>query len=533
MMSLSSVTGASVLIKEVMVSNIHTSAFSIAKTLAHFDLNIVDIATNNLVNDSRSVQEGDVFAAVIGTNLVGTDYIDTAIAKGAAVILSQCVEPKLHGKVDIVKQAGKSVTMINFYQLDQQLAILSAIYYNQPANDLTLVGITGTNGKTSCCQIIAQLMNAVDKPTAVIGTLGAGTLDNLVNINNTTPGPTKLQQLLAQFSGQTIKHVAMEVSSHALSQHRVESDIIDIAVFTNLTRDHLDYHGDMKSYGAAKRALFNGTAEQVWVLNADDLQTSQWLCELPKENERVLYSCNDNFVHQQFTTNNPNAKFINATNMQCHNQGVDFYLTSSWGDIHISSGLLGEFNVSNLLAAIAVLLVQNVSLVSIAQNTKNLTAIAGRMETFTASGLATTVVDYAHTPDGLEKALTSTRKHCQGKLWVVFGCGGDRDIGKRAVMGAIAEQYADHIVLTNDNPRMEDPNTIIADISKGIKNPDAITTILDREKAIISTLAKAGADDMVLCAGKGHEDYTIIGNEKTAYHEREVVRKYYQQVAIL
>mgnify|MGYP001942410275 CR=1 FL=1 len=527
------VIGASALKKEIMMLNTDLSTLSIAKTLAHFDINITEQATNDLVNDSRYVQQGDIFAAVIGTNLVGADYIDTAIAKGASVILSQCEEQQLHGKVEIVQPAGKSVTIINFYQLDKQLAKLSAIYYNQPANDLTLVGITGTNGKTSCCQIMAQLMNAVQQPTAIIGTLGAGTLDNLVDINNTTPGPTKLQQLLAEFTAQDIKQVAMEVSSHALSQHRVESEMIDIAVFTNLTRDHLDYHGDMQSYGAAKRALFNGTSAQVWVLNADDPQTHIWLAELANENERVLYSCDANFDPQLFAANYPNAKFINAENMQCHNQGVDFQLTSSWGNINIASGLLGEFNVSNLLAAIAVLLVQNVSLELIARNTKNLTAVAGRMETFIAPGAATTVVDYAHTPDGLEKALTSTRKHCQGELWAVFGCGGDRDTGKRAVMGAIAEQYADHIVLTNDNPRTEEPSAIIADIIKGINSPDSITTILDREQAIISTIAKAGADDMVLCAGKGHEDYTIIGTEKVAYHEREVVRKYYQQVATL
>ncbi|WP_185962689.1 UDP-N-acetylmuramoyl-L-alanyl-D-glutamate--2,6-diaminopimelate ligase [Thalassomonas sp. M1454] len=516
--------------------NIHSSTFSISNTLACFDINISDVATNNLVNDSRDVQTGDVFAAVSGTNLVGSDFIDKAIAQGASLVLSQCAEAKLHGSIEQVASnhsANGVVTIVHFYQLDKQLAKLSAIYYNQPVNDLTLVGITGTNGKTSCCQIMAQLMNAVGKPTAIIGTLGAGTLDNLVDINNTTPGPTKLQNLLAQFKAQNIKQVAMEVSSHALSQHRVESDMIDIAVFTNLTRDHLDYHGDMQSYGAAKRALFNGTKEQVWVLNADDAQTHQWLTELAIDNERVLYSCNANFDQQAFVTSNPNAKFINASNIKCHNQGVDFALTSSWGNINISSGLLGEFNVSNLLAAIAVLLVQGVALEDIAKHTKNLTAVAGRMETFSAPNLATTVVDYAHTPDGLEKALTSARKHCQGKLWAVFGCGGDRDTGKRAVMGAIAEQYADQIVLTNDNPRTEDPNTIIADIAKGIKNLAAVTTILDREQAIISTLKQAGADDMVLCAGKGHEDYTIIGTEKIAYYEREVVRKLYQQVASL
>jgi UDP-N-acetylmuramoyl-L-alanyl-D-glutamate--2,6-diaminopimelate ligase len=315
----------------------------------------------------------------------------------------------------------------------------------------------------------------------------------------------------------------MEVSSHALSQNRVDANMIDIAVFTNLSRDHLDYHGDITSYANAKQQLFLGNPEQTWVLNADDKTCQSWLKQLPGSNERVLYSIDRNNAELL-----KNQQHLLAENIVCHNRGVSFELRSSWGNCQIHSSLLGEFNVANLLAAMAVLLVQGVPLENIAKATQQLLPVTGRMETFTATGKPTAVVDYAHTPDGLEKALLSSRAHCPGELWVVFGCGGDRDKGKRAIMGSIAEQYADHIVLTNDNPRSEEPEHITADIRQGITSAAKVEVIINREQAVISALSQAKANDMVLCAGKGHEDYLIIGEQTIAYHEREVVRKFYQ-----
>ncbi|KGK01174.1 UDP-N-acetylmuramoyl-L-alanyl-D-glutamate--2,6-diaminopimelate ligase [Thalassotalea sp. ND16A] len=501
-----------------------TKDFSIAKALAHFAIEISEIAHSQyLINDSRFVTENDIFAAVIGTHQDGSAYIHNAVAQGACLVIAQCATKAEHGSAYTVSQLGNEVLVINFYQLDKHLVNVSAYYYNNPHEAVELIGVTGTNGKTSCCQLIAQLLTANNTKTAIIGTLGAGTLDNLENINNTTPGPTKLLQLLAQFKHQHVRQVAMEVSSHALSQNRLDVNMIDIAVFTNLSRDHLDYHGDMSSYANAKKQLFLGKPEQTWVLNADDQICQSWLQQLPASNERVLYSVDSNNAELL-----KNQQYLLAENIVCHNRGVKFELRSSWGHCQIQSSLLGEFNVANLLAAMAVLLIQGVPLENIARVTQQLLPVTGRMETFTASDKPTAVVDYAHTPDGLEQALLSARAHCPGELWVVFGCGGDRDKGKRAIMGSIAQRYADHIVLTNDNPRSEEAEHITSDIQQGISVTEKVEVIIDREQAVISALSRAKANDMVLCAGKGHEDYLIIGEQTIAYHEREVVRQFYQ-----
>lgn len=505
------------------LSSSYFAAFSIAKALANFDINIDNVDTKNLVNDSRFVEPDDVFAAITGTLTEGQSYIQSAVAKGARLIIAQCATSEEHGSLYKVSEQGNKASVINFFELNKHLSILSAYYYNQPYKQMNLIGVTGTNGKTSCCQLIAQLFTKNQHNSAIIGTLGAGTLDNLENINNTTPGPTKLQQLLAKFSAAEIENVAIEVSSHALSQNRIDANMVDIAVFTNLSRDHLDYHGDMATYAEVKKQLFLGSTAQTWVLNVDDLSCQSWLSQLPSENRRVMYSVNE--ANKHLFGNN---EYLLATNIVCHNKGVSFKLASSWGNCEINSALLGEFNVANLLAAMAVLLIKGIALNDIAKFTEHLVPVTGRMETYGAIGKATAVVDYAHTPDGLEKSLESAKAHCQGELWVVFGCGGDRDKGKRPMMGSIAEQYADHIVLTNDNPRSEEPAQITADIKKGIKAINKVDVIIDRQQAVISALSRAKANDMVLCAGKGHEDYLIIGDQTVAYHEREVVRKFYQ-----
>ncbi|WNC68073.1 UDP-N-acetylmuramoyl-L-alanyl-D-glutamate--2,6-diaminopimelate ligase [Thalassotalea nanhaiensis] len=508
--------------KEQMMPS-YFAAFSIANALAKFDINIDDIESKHLVNDSRFVEAGDIFAAVTGTFSEGNEYIKSAVAKGASLVIAQCKNSNEHGTIYSVTEQSNTATVVNFFELNKQLSLVSAYYYNEPHKNMSLIGVTGTNGKTSCCQLLAQLFTKNNHKSAIIGTLGAGTLDDLENINNTTPGPTKLQQLLAQFSADGIENVAMEVSSHALSQNRIDVNMIDIAVFTNLSRDHLDYHGDMGTYADVKKQLFLGSSEQVLVLNVDDQYCQSWLGELPKENRRVMYSVNEANQHLL-----ENSEFLSASNVVCHNQGVSFKLASSWGNCDINSALLGEFNVANLLAAMAVLLVKGVELSDIAKCTEHLVPVTGRMETYFAPDKATAVVDYAHTPDGLEKALESAKAHCQGELWLVFGCGGDRDKGKRPMMGSIADQYADHIVLTNDNPRSEEPSQITADIKQGIKAKNKVDVIIDRQQAVISALSRAKEKDMVLCAGKGHEDYLIIGDETIDYHEREVVRQFYQ-----
>jgi UDP-N-acetylmuramoyl-L-alanyl-D-glutamate--2,6-diaminopimelate ligase len=313
----------------------------------------------------------------------------------------------------------------------------------------------------------------------------------------------------------------MEVSSHALVQQRVSPALFDIAVFTNLSRDHLDYHQTMAAYAAAKKQLFLDNENQIAIMNADDATTQEWLTQWQHHENLWLYS-----IEQPVTQT---SHYLRATNIAHHQQGIRFTLVTPNGDYEIASPLMGRFNIENLLAAISVLAAQQVAIADIVPHIPAIKTVMGRMETFSQRDKATTVVDYAHTPDGLKQALIACRQHCTGDIWLIFGCGGDRDKGKRAEMGEIAEQLADHVVITNDNPRTEAPEFIAQDILSGCKRPERVTIMLDRLQAIKTTIAKAKANDIVLLAGKGHEDYIEINHERIPYNERAFVASLYQQ----
>ncbi|TYK65354.1 UDP-N-acetylmuramoyl-L-alanyl-D-glutamate--2,6-diaminopimelate ligase [Colwellia echini] len=529
--------------------------------------NLTDLY-GDLHNDSRLVSENDIFCAVIGHAQDGRKYIDKAIKQGAKLVIAECESSAEHGELEL----ENGVYIVKFYQLNQHLFLLAKAYYQAPQNNMTMVGITGTNGKTTTSQLLAQMLNACNKPCAVIGTNGAGALNDLQPIENTTPGACELHQLLYRFNTKPVSestsstqlnetpfsYVAMEVSSHALAQNRVQADLFDIAIFTNLTRDHLDYHGSMASYGEAKKQIFTGDNSQVAVINIDDQQGKQWLenwTDFCSKKVTVKESINQTaWVYSRRITAEALVNypyFVIAKNINHHGQGVSFVLVTHLGEVKITSPLLGDFNIDNLLAAISVLLIQGFPLDNIPNLVAKVTAIAGRMEATSATGFATAVVDYAHTPDALEKALQACRQHCQGQLYVVFGCGGDRDKGKRPLMAKAAEQYADVIVVTNDNPRTENEQSIADDIVAGFVTgfvagfvePKAkkISIVLDRKQAVLQTLNIAKAGDIVLLAGKGHEDYVVmpkynakgevVGTEKLSYNERLVVRDFYQQQA--
>jgi UDP-N-acetylmuramoyl-L-alanyl-D-glutamate--2,6-diaminopimelate ligase len=493
-----------------------------------------------LTNDSRAITENDVFCAVIGSQQDGRKYNESAANNGVALIISECIHVQQHGKVTFLtvnrQQQQICVPIVHFYQLNQKLFKLAQHFYQQPQQQLTMIGVTGTNGKTSTCLLIAKLLTELAQKSAVIGTLGAGLVPAstdeqamvLQPLENTTPGATKLHQLLAEFAEQQVQNVAMEVSSHALVQQRLSGQLINIAVFTNLTRDHLDFHHTMSAYSAAKRLLFTGSAEQVAILNGDQELTLEWLENWPTQQPTIIYGQSASIASY--------PKFVQAVAIVHHSAGVDFTLVSHVGEIRITSPLFGDFNIDNLLAAIAVVLAKNIhsawSLTDLASAVTQLTPIIGRMEQFTGLGRATAVVDYAHTPDALFNAIQACREHCAGKLWLVFGCGGDRDPGKRAEMGKIAEQGADHVVITNDNPRHEAAELIAQAILSGCQQPEKITVMLDRKQAVLSTLAKAKTEDIVLLAGKGHEQYLIIGDNKLPYNERAVVAQFYNQEAM-
>ena len=503
------------------------SRFSINLALNAFKITLnTELSANenrNLVNDSRLIAEGDIFAATVGHLCDGRDYIDNAIKAGAELIIVQCDNISDHGKIEVRKtqqsEGSKTVTLVSFFELNKHLSRLANLYYHQPHNRLTSIGVTGTNGKTTTSQIIAQLLDYCGKSCAVIGTTGAGKLNELQPVINTTPGPTELNKLLSDFVNDGMSHVAMEISSHALEQRRILPSLIDIAVFTNLTRDHLDYHQTMDNYAAAKEKLFAKNSAQIAILNGDDSCAKGWLKTWASESQIIVYGLN------QEIKNNP--AFVYGSDIKHTAQGIEFLLETHSGNALINTVLMGDFNISNILASAAVLLSQGFSLDKIAKAISQLKPVVGRMEIFAVPSLATSVVDYAHTPDALENALKACKAHCCGRLYVVFGCGGDRDQGKRALMGTVAEQNADYVILTNDNPRNESPQAIVDEILTGFKQPDKVKVILSREEAVLKTIKACTALDMILFAGKGHEDYLVMGNEKIPYNEREFVKSIY------
>ena len=498
--------------------------------------------------DSRLVSNSDIFFAVIGHQLDGRAFIDKAIEQGARLVIAGCENEQEHGQL----QYCAEVPVLSCFDLSKRLFNAAKAYYRAPQNSMLTIGITGTNGKTSVSQLIAQLFDLLGGNAAIIGTTGAGKLAQLAPVNNTTPGAIELHQLFNDFFEQNIEQVAMEVSSHALSQGRINADELDVAVFTNLSRDHLDYHGDMASYAEAKAQIFavadsnsdsnKERSRQLTVLNGDDSQAQSWLKQLPQLKNSLVYGRQPSV--KAF------SRYLYASDIEHSASGVSFTLETEFGQCQMTSTLLGDFNIDNLLAAIAVVLDQQLKklaqqetvtqqslelekseqvLAEIQEAVIKIKPVPGRMELFTGIERAATVVDYAHTPDALANALSACRQHCQGQLIVVFGCGGNRDRGKRKEMGTIAEQFADAIVLTNDNPRNEDPEAIVSDIQGGITNLGKVSVCYDRSQAVRQTIDRSNAGDIILLAGKGHETSIILGEQVLPYDERALVAELYQQ----
>ncbi|MGX9461022.1 UDP-N-acetylmuramoyl-L-alanyl-D-glutamate--2,6-diaminopimelate ligase [Shewanella sp. A14] len=466
---------------------------------------------SGLTLDSREVGSGGLFVALPGHKVDGRTFIPQAINAGATALLVHTDNPDEHGIVDRIQYA---IPLVYFFQLGRQLSAVAAQFYLSNNKSLSLIGITGTNGKTSVSQIIAQIVHLLGHKAAVMGTLGNGLWGQLVDSGNTTADAVTVMRQLGEFSAQGAELCAMEVSSHGLVQGRVEAAPFEIAVFTNLSRDHLDYHGDMDSYAAAKKRLFKFPSLKHGVINIDDAIGSKWLTELA-DGKNKSFSIEGNTL----------ADFY-CDAIEYHDAGVTAKLhypsLNGHGQLsaQIESPLLGAFNLSNLVAVIAALYLQGTAMASILTVVPNLVPVAGRMERFSSLNKATLVVDYAHTPDAIEQALRALRVHCKGTLWCVFGCGGDRDKGKRPLMAQAAEQYADKVMITSDNARSEDPQTIINDILQGISQPQGVLTQVDRIQAITHVAALAKADDIVLLAGKGHETYQEIAGQRIDYDER-------------
>ncbi|MDD1791998.1 UDP-N-acetylmuramoyl-L-alanyl-D-glutamate--2,6-diaminopimelate ligase [Enterovibrio sp. ZSDZ42] len=470
-----------------------------------------DIKISGLKLDNRQIVHGDVFVAVQGHSLDARRYIPDAIAAGAVAIIAD--EGDTSGQFGVSLHAD--VPVVAFPHLKSTLSDIAARFYQAPSLAMTTIGITGTNGKTTVSQLIAQWIDLLGGKAAVMGTTGNGFLSSLEAAPNTTGSALDIQQQFAQFKGQGATHVAMEVSSHGLVQDRVKAVSFDAAIFTNLSRDHLDYHGTMEAYAEAKLRLFTHYGSPVPVINVDDPIGADWVRNMP---EAVAVSMSEHTVsaHQ--------GKKLWLTDVTYATSGVTIAFSSSWGEGEFTAPLVGEFNVMNLLLSLATLLGLGYDKATLLDVAPQLQAVIGRMEVFHHADKPMLVVDYAHTPDALEKALHALRRHCDGKLWCLFGCGGDRDTGKRPMMAEIAERLADVAILTDDNPRSEPPESIVADMLKGMASPEKAVILHDRAEACRYAFENASEDDVILVAGKGHEDYQVLATGTVHYSDRETVR---------
>ena len=483
---------------------------------------LADRPLRHLQLDSRQVTSGDVFIALPGTREHGNKYINQAFSQGAVLVLT---DSNVFDDEQLQDERTHEDRIVVLGDLVAQMPQLAARFYHQPQEQLQLVGITGTNGKSSTSCFVNQLAEQCDTPAAVIGTLGYGHWQQLTPLVNTTPHYIDLQRILAGFVEQKRQLVAMEVSSHALVQQRVNGIQFQVAVFTNLSRDHLDYHGSMAEYGQAKSLLFQPDMSRCAVLNVSDALGKA----LARRNDIPVWAYGKAEDCQGY------ARFLGYQQLTATKDGYQCLLSSQAGEHKLRLPLLGEFNIQNALAAISSLLALGYDLTELLHAASSLQPLAGRMEQFPFDHGVTIVVDYAHTPDALQQALQALRQHCTGRLWCVFGCGGDRDKGKRPLMGQLAQQYSDHCIVTSDNPRSEPPMQICEDIAAGMQDADYADNYRiepNRQLAIKLALASAQQGDVILLAGKGHETTQIIGHEQQYYDERAYVRQLMSEMAL-
>lgn len=482
-----------------------------------WQLDSLGVGVRRLVTDSREVQTGDTFVAYPGSRVDGRQFIAQAIANGANAVIWEA-----H---DFIWNKAWQVPNLAIADLRHHAGEIASQVYGRPSEKIWMVGVTGTNGKTSCSHWVAQAFSALGMKAALLGTLGNGFPGVLQPALNTTPDAIRLHGLLADYLAQDARAAAMEVSSHALDQGRVNGAHYDVALLTNLSRDHLDYHGNMSSYAAAKRRLFGWKQLGYAVLNLDDPFGAELAEELQDTGPEVIaYGLTPAALAM---AERLGLRMVYGAGLRMgEQQGFDLQVRSSWGGGTLHSALVGRFNAANLLGVLAVLLVSGVTLDDALRELGQVQAVRGRMQSFGGSNGPSVVVDYAHTPDALEKVLLSLREVAQargGKLVCVFGCGGDRDRGKRPMMGVIASKLADRSIVTSDNPRSEPPHDIIAAITASMSG--AYQAVENREEAIHAAISGAHAQDVVLVAGKGHEDYQEIKGVKYPFSDADVVQQ--------
>ena len=463
-----------------------------------------DLMIRELTLDSRNVRGGDLFLAVPGANFDGRDHIADALKRGAAAVAYEVEGAKVLPLTD--------VPLIPVKGLAAQLSDIAGRFYGDPSRSLNLVGVTGTNGKTSVTQLVAQAMDLLGQHCGIVGTLGTGFYGSLQSGRHTTPDPIAVQATLTDLKKAGARAVAMEVSSHGLDQGRATALAFDVAVLTNLSRDHLDYHGTMQAYGEAKAKLFAWSDLRCRVINIDD-EFGRTLAAEKRESRLITYSLEDS------------SAYLYCRDARFDDDGVKATLVTPQGQHHLRSSLLGRFNLSNVLAAVGALLGLDYALDEILKVLPQLEGPVGRMQRLGGGSKPLVVVDYAHTPDALEQVLTALRPHAKGRLLCLFGCGGDRDRGKRPLMAEVVERLADSVLVTDDNPRSEVPSKIFDDIRAGFSAEQNVRFVEGRGQAIAKIIAAAAADDVVVLAGKGHEDYQEIKGQRQPFSDLEEAGK--------
>lgn len=469
----------------------------------------VDKEVTNLTLDSRSIVGGELFVAVPGFSSDGRDFIADACKRGAVVVLAEA------GDEYVLPFECMDRPVIPVAELQKKVGMLADRYYRQPSEQLKVVGVTGTNGKTSCCWFLAQIMKKLGKECALMGTIGKGLPGQLTSSVNTTADVLSTHRYIAGLAQNDIPALAMEVSSHGLDQGRVDGLTFDVALFTHISRDHLDYHKTLEEYAKAKAKLFSQSKFRHAVIGKDDVFSQLMLDSCPEGSHVLTWSLEDTSAD------------VYASNIRLWSQGISAQIHTPWGQCDLQAAMLGRFNLENLLAVIAVLGVQGYPLNKVIAAVEKLETVPGRMQRFGGDGKPLVLVDYAHTPDAISSVLSSLREHGARKLGCIYGCGGDRDRGKRPEMTRAAVSGADYAVLTSDNPRTESPEAIIADALEGISEAEQgrIQVIADRGEAIARAVSAAEAEDILVVAGKGHEDYQEVNGVRHHFDDREQVEQ--------
>lgn len=474
---------------------------------------------NALVQDNRKARSGNLFIAHQGYNTHGLLYAQDAVAKGVSVVLW---DGDVENRSEILDSISNKVLCLHCEDLKDKVGAIASRYYDQPSLSLNTIGVTGTDGKTSIAHFLAQCLDAYDVHCGVLGTLGNGFINDLHPTGLTTVDALLVQKTLAEIQQAGARHVVMEVSSHGLDQGRVNGVAFTTAVFSNMATDHLDYHGTLDNYAAAKKRLFYTPGLGAAVINLDDEFGRKLAAEVRDHVCVWGYSLEKDVSDYEGLAD----YFVNATEIKPFEHGYHLCISTPKGEACFDVPLLGRFNVSNALAVLSTLLVSQFSLEHAVTSLSAIHSVDGRVEIIAEIDKPVVVVDYAHTEQGLSAVCQSMREHFKGRLWCVFGCGGDRDRSKRPLMAKVAEKYADRIIVTTDNPRHEDPQAIIDEVVAGFSSVENVEAILDRRQAIDIAITNAQPGDVVVLAGKGHETSQIVGDVHIAFDDRRVAREF-------